>query len=77
MTEVEALRSRAKMQMLTDDRALAIGLIASLVTVCTHNMVDNLYVHSMTILFALLLVALIRLPAVTSQESYNKEKVAY
>lgn len=77
MTEVEALHSHTKMQMLTDDRTLAIGLIASLVTVCTHNMVDNLYVHSMTILFALLLVALIRLPAVTLQESYNKEKVAY
>jgi O-antigen ligase len=42
-------------------RALAIGLVGALVTVCAHNLVDNLYVHGMTNLFALLSVLLIRL----------------
>ncbi len=44
-----------------NDRALAIGLLAALLTVCLHNLVDNLYVHSMTVLFALLCVMLVRL----------------
>jgi O-antigen ligase len=52
------------LNMLKNDRALAIGLMASLVTVCVHNLVDNLYVHAMTGLFALLIVLLIRLNAV-------------
>jgi len=51
--------------MLTNDRALAIGLLAALITVCVHNLVDDLYVHSLTILIALLLIALIRLEWVT------------
>ncbi len=72
MTELEALHSQTKIQMLGNDRALALGLIASLVTVCTHNMVDDLYVHSLTILFALLLAALIRVPRVAS-ESRERE----
>lgn len=46
---------------LTNDRALAIGLMAALITVAVHNLVDNLYVHSLTNLLALLLIALIRL----------------
>lgn len=50
-----------------NDRALAIGLFAALITVCVHNLVDNLYVHGMTILFALLIVALIRLAGVHSE----------
>jgi O-antigen ligase len=50
---------------LINDRALAIGLMASLITVCVHNLVDNLYVHAMTSLFALLIVLLIRLDRVT------------
>ena len=50
---------------LVNDRALAIGLMASLITVCVHNLVDNLYVHAMTSLFALLIVLLIRLDRVT------------
>ncbi|GHO91574.1 O-antigen polymerase [Reticulibacter mediterranei] len=50
--------------MLVNDRALAIGLLAALVSICVHNLFDNLYVHSMTNLFALLLVALIRLEGV-------------
>jgi O-antigen ligase len=44
---------------LSDDRALAIGLLAALLSVCVHNLVDNLYVHAMTSLFALQLVLLI------------------
>jgi O-antigen ligase len=50
--------------MLVNDQALAIGLLAALVSICVHNLFDNLYVHSMTNLFALLLVALIRLEGV-------------
>lgn len=52
---------------LTNDRALAIGLLASLVTICVHNLVDDLYDHSLTNLMALLLIALIALGKVTSQ----------
>lgn len=51
--------------ILVNDRALAIGLLASLISVCMHNLVDNVYVHSMTNLFALLIVLLIRLDRVT------------
>jgi O-antigen ligase len=50
-----------RLTIATNDRALAIGLIASLITVCIHNLVDNLYVHAMVNLFALLIVLLIRL----------------
>lgn len=52
---------------LTNDRALAIGLMAALITVYVHNLVDNLYVHSLTNLLALLLIALIRLGKITAQ----------
>ena len=51
--------------MLANDRALAIGLFAALLTVCVHNLVDDLYVHSLTGLIALLLIALNRLERVT------------
>jgi O-antigen ligase len=51
--------------MLMNDRALAIGLFAALLTVSVHNLVDDLYVHSLTNLSALLLIALIRLERVT------------
>ena len=47
-----------------NDRALAIGLMGSLISVCVHNLVDNLYVHAMTSLFALLIVLLVRLPQI-------------
>src|SRR5579885_2932241 len=57
--------SRDTLIQLTNDRALAIGLLAALLTVCVHNLVDDLYVHSMTNLMALLLAALIRLAWVT------------
>ncbi len=50
---------------LANDRALAIGLFVALLTVCVHNIVDDLYVHSLTSLIALLLIALIRLERVT------------
>jgi O-antigen ligase len=45
--------------LLANDRALAIGLLAALLSVCVHNLVDNLYVHAMTNLFALFVVLLI------------------
>ncbi len=51
--------------MLTNDRALIIGLIAAFITVNVHNFVDDVYVHSLTSLIALLLIALIRLERVT------------
>ncbi len=51
---------------LSNDRALAIGLLAALLSVCVHNLVDDLYVHSMTNLIALLLIVLIRLGMLTS-----------
>ena len=51
--------------MLANDRALAIGLFAAFLTVCVHNLFDDLYVHSLTSLIALLLIALIRLERVT------------
>nr|MBA2678253.1 O-antigen ligase family protein [Ktedonobacteraceae bacterium] len=53
-----------RLSILVSDRALAIGLVAALLSVSIHNLVDNLYVHSMTILFALLLVLLLRLDRV-------------
>jgi len=58
----DALR---RLSILVNDRALAIGLAAALLSVSIHNLVDNLYVHGMTILFALLLVLLLRLDKVT------------
>ncbi len=54
---------------LTNDRALAIGLLAALIAVCIHNLVDDLFVHSLTNLIALLLIALIRLKRVTPDVS--------
>jgi O-antigen ligase len=54
---------------LTNDRALAIGLLAALIAICTHNLVDDLFVHSLTNLIALLLIALIRLERVTPDVS--------
>lgn len=55
--------------MLTNDRALAIGLLAALITVAVHNFVDDVYVHGLTNLIALLLIALIRLERVTPEVS--------
>ena len=57
--------------MLTNDRALAIGLMAALITVSVHNFVDDVYVHSLTNLIALLLIALIRLERVTPKSWSN------
>ncbi len=54
---------------LGNDRALAIGLLAALLSVCVHNLVDNLYVHAMTSLFALQLVLLISLGRIYWKES--------
>jgi len=57
-----------------NDRALAIGLLAALLTVCVHNLVDDLFVHSVTNLIALLIIALISLPVVTADVA-NDEKI--
>jgi O-antigen ligase len=65
ITTVERYMLFRRLRILVNDRALAIGLIASLITVCVHNLVDNLYVHAMTSLFALLIVLLIRVDGVT------------
>jgi O-antigen ligase len=50
---------------LTNDRALAIGLMASLVTIAVHNLVDDMYDHSMTNTMALLIITLIALGKIT------------
>jgi len=50
---------------LTNDKALAVGLLAALIAICTHNLVDDLFVHGLTNLLALLLISLIRLERVT------------
>ncbi len=71
ITSTESQHLKTAMGILTNDRALAIGLLAALLSVCVHNMVDNLYVHSMTNLFALLLIALIRLNGVTQTNRGN------
>lgn len=55
---------REQLRQLANDRALAIGLVAALITVAVHNLVDDVYVHSLTNLIALLLIALIRLERV-------------
>ncbi|MGI9058235.1 MAG: O-antigen ligase family protein [Ktedonobacteraceae bacterium] len=59
---------------IVNDRALAIGLLAALLSVCVHNLVDDLYVHSVTNLIALLIIALICLPTVTADVA-NAEKI--
>jgi len=61
---------------LTNDRALAIGLLAALITICVHNLVDDLYDHSLTNLMALLLIALLRLGNVTSNVSTREDDQA-
>ena len=62
---------RAISKKYKNDRALAIGLLAALISVCVHNLVDDLYVHSLTNLIALLLIALIRLEGVTTKAHRN------
>ncbi len=64
VTMIESYNAMRRFGMLKNDQALAIGLLAVLLSVCVHNLVDNLYVHAMTSLFALLLVLLIRLEGV-------------
>ncbi len=71
-SRLEMLQSSNTLGMFTNDRALAIGLIGSLITVCVHNFVDNLYVHGMTILFALFIIALVRLSKVHAEAISSK-----
>ncbi len=70
-SEAETRNTFRQFGMFTNDRALAIGLLAALLAVCVHNMVDNLYVHGLTNLFALLLIALIRLAKVSQKAVTN------
>ncbi len=77
MQYYRAQDSRDTLFQLTNDRALAIGLLAALLTVCVHNLVDDLYVHSMTNLMALLLAALIRLAWVTPNVASMEHSVDY
>jgi O-antigen ligase len=63
MQVAEARTLHIHLRKLTNERALATGLLAALLSVCVHNVVDDLYVHGMTILFTLLLAMLIRLSA--------------
>ncbi len=65
----EKTRLHIVAERLANDRALAVGLLAAQLTVCVHNLVDDLYVHSMTNLIALLLIALIRLEGVTTNDT--------
>ena len=74
-TALEADKRFSLLGTVTNYRALAIGLLASLLAVCIHNLVDDLYVHSMASLFSLLLVLLIRLEDVTTHEVSNMEVV--
>jgi O-antigen ligase len=55
----------------TNERALAIGLMAALLTVCVHNLVDDLYDHSLTNLLALLVIALLRLGYLKATSTYS------
>ena len=66
ITALAAHKTASQLRAYADDRALAVGILAALLSVCIHNFVDNLYVHAMSTLFALLLIALIRLEGVTS-----------
>ena len=61
VTMIKSYNTMRRFGILKNDRALAIGLLAALLSVCVHNLVDNLYVHGMTSLFVLLFVLLIRL----------------
>jgi O-antigen ligase len=63
-SRLEVLLSSHALGNVLNDRALVIGLLASLLGVCVHNLVDNLYVHGMTILFALLIIALVRVAGI-------------
>lgn len=65
--------------MLTNDRALAIGLLAALITLSAHNLVDDMYVHSIPNLMALLIIVLIRLERVTPKRDIRnaEESVDY
>jgi O-antigen ligase len=63
--------------MFTNDRALSIGLLAALISVCVHNVFDNLYVHSLTNLIALLIIVLIRLEKVTPKVGGKEDNIVY
>jgi len=63
--------------MFTNDRALSIGLLAALISVCVHNVFDDLYVHSLTNLMALLIIILIRLEKVTPKVGGKEDSIVY
>jgi len=70
----ERIEKRDITAIFTNDRALSIGLLAALISVCVHNMFDDLYVHSLTNLIALLLIILIRLEKVTPNIGGKEDK---
>jgi O-antigen ligase len=74
-TPLEKLQACQHEYMLTNDRALTIGILASLISVCVHNLVDNLYVHNMTNLFALLIVMLVRIDTVVQIENPTSARI--
>ena len=75
-SRLEVLLSSQGLSNVTNDRALVIGLLASLLGVCVHNLVDNLYVHGMTMLFALLVVALVRVAGIHAETVSEKGCIA-
>ncbi len=66
---VSALRWHQRLERIGDDQALALGIVAALLTVLVHNMVDNLYVQGMANLMALLLIVLLRLERLALAEN--------
>ncbi|HEY1352378.1 MAG TPA: O-antigen ligase family protein [Ktedonobacteraceae bacterium] len=60
---------------LSDDRALAIGLMAALITIAVHNLVDDLYDHSLTNLMAVMLVALLSLGRAAARTAEPEERL--
>lgn len=72
ITANERMERFKQLGILQNDRALAIGLMAALLSVCVHNLVDNLYVHALTSLFALLIVLLLRIKDVTADNGLSE-----
>jgi O-antigen ligase len=60
---------------LSNDRALAFGLMAALITIAVHNLVDDLYDHSLTNLMAVMLVALLSLGRAAARTEEPQERL--
>ncbi|MBX5449868.1 O-antigen ligase family protein [Thermogemmatispora sp.] len=68
-----SIRRNTRLAQLGDDQALALGIVAALLTVLVHNMVDNLYVQGMANLMALLLIVLLRLERLALAKQAHQE----